>query len=888
MNIKNIKEGSIIVSPSYLHSALRKSFLTEKSAFANIRICSLSTFILDGEKVEDNSDYEYYQVLKGIQSTLSYNQNSVESYSFIQEVKSFINDMKCFGITLNSLPVENPFQQELKNIISALYQIQTKIDKQIAQNFYCLEKYDFTKVYIIDERASFYEESIYRLFIEKGAHRISESSHVEEKYYYHALNRCQEVESVAQYIIENNIPAEEIKISALSTQYLKDIQQVFERYQIPFYALQQKEHNSILQRFIALLEYYIYQDTKHLKALMLKEVFHHPCTKDFITYITLHDKTLHDSFDIMKDLSISETILSKHELKALQLLETNAQTLKDSISPFLLSLCSIQDTSEVLIKIDDFICSNHPFETIEDRHTLLSIREEIKKSDQYVSTTEDLKFFISILETKKTPIKSIEKGCVISDFAHPLGYYPYHIVLGCSQENFPAFNAKSGIFDELYYQGLSYPTIEERFQFHLNKLQYSLLSSSVVVCFAPLSTIDGKACETSLEIESFLKDIKAQRYVLKHNYKPYVRNYALNKDTAYALFFKNNQLQGSISSLERYMSCPYSYYLRYGLGLKEPIDYTFNYAKSGILSHYIMEYLVKRYGKNYVETTHSELQSLIEHYLDEVAQVYPNDKLSFKQMAKRLLKNIMLNLEVLKDHEIHSSLVPSECEYHFDYTFEIDEKHEILLHGIIDRIDTNQDFLRVIDYKSSTKLLKEELVFSALQLQLITYLVIAQKQFNKRALGAFYYSFAMPNISISYGSLSKRPLDFIEYTPQQNYQTFLKEGRFNGWIFNEHIEAMDDNGAHIVGVRNSLKNGINTSTIYDINALELLLKNIYKVIGNQILDADITCESAPKACTYCPYPSVCARSNHINPKDSIVEVDASLYVKGGKKDATME
>ena len=52
---------------------------------------------------------------------------------------------------------------------------------------------------------------------------------------------------------------------------------------------------------------------------------------------------------------------------------------------------------------------------------------------------------------------------------------------------------------------------------------------------------------------------------------------------------KDDVLKGSISSLERYIHCPFSYFLRYGLGLREPMQYTFSDSYAGTLSHYVLE-----------------------------------------------------------------------------------------------------------------------------------------------------------------------------------------------------------------------------------------------------------------------------------------------------------
>ena len=58
------------------------------------------------------------------------------------------------------------------------------------------------------------------------------------------------------------------------------------------------------------------------------------------------------------------------------------------------------------------------------------------------------------------------------------------------------------------------------------------------------------------------------------------------------------------------------------------------------------------------------------------------------------------------------------------------------LKGIIDRIDTCLGDLRILDYKSSAKTLSESKVKAGLQLQLLTYLIIAVRKLRLNPAGA--------------------------------------------------------------------------------------------------------------------------------------------------------
>lgn len=881
MKLTTIEENTIIIAPSYLHHHIRKALLKDKKGIINIQIYSLATYLGNGDK--DTSTYEYYVGLKKLEHLLTYQKNSVSSLSFINEVKTLITHMKEYQLPCDHLPEDNDVQKELKMIIEQLYPIKLPID-QIQKSI--IEKLpEFKRIIICEGYSNLFDKSIYDLMETNGAKRIIMDKQLKAKQFYYALNKRVEVESLAQYIVDHNIKANDIKISLLDNSYLPYLKMIFTHYQIPLMIYDDQELSFIQNKFIALLKYYLNPCNETAITLLASQAFPLSYIKEAIDYLSLYELELHDSFNIVENVNISNDVIDEREIERLKTLESKASEVRDSILVMLDEMLEKQDIIDVLCCIDKHIIDTHHFTKKEERKAIIQIREEIKKCDQYLNEKEDLLFLIDIIANIRIKKEGNVEGCAVSDFTHPLPYYPYHFVLGCTQENYPALQAFNGIFEESYYDAIHYPSLEERYELHLNYFTKNLYTSEKLICFYPISTFDGKANEAALELEQFMAPLKAEKYPIKANYVPYQRTYTLSETKAKQLFLKNNILYGSVSSLERYANCPYAYFLRYGLRIEEPIDYTFNNAKAGTLSHYVMETLTTQYGKQYVTTKKEEVFSILSEKVEEIAQLYPNKKQQLEQMEKRLLDSIMKNLEVLKDHEEHSSLTPTWSEYKFSHELKLQEDLQLHLNGFIDRIDMNQDFFRIIDYKSSPKSLKEEHVFSALQLQLITYLTIMEEKLKLRPLGAFYYSFANPNINMNYAKLKKRPLGLEVYEESNSFQYLLKEKKLSGWITSEYIEVMDDSGSHLKGVRNSKASGINTSTIYHSETLYEYICQLYELLAKSILSGNIECKSATGACTYCPYASICGNANHSYMKEELIEVDEKLYRKGGRKNA---
>lgn len=881
MQLNNLKPNTIMIAPSYLHDKIRKTILKDSPGIINVQIQSLVTYL--NSEFTDHTTYEYYVILNNLKSQLVHLKNSCDSLSFINELKTLITHMKEYQIPCNRLPENNEVERELKTIIEQLHPVRLSIDEMQANLIAKIP--DFNRIVICEGYSSIYEKSIYDLMENHGATRINMRGELKHKQFYYALNKRVEIESLAQYIIEHNIKASDIKISLLDKSYLPYLKMIFDHYQIPLQIQDDQELTFIQNKFIALLNYYLKPSNETSIALLASQTFNTAYIKETIDYLTLYELDLHDTFTIVQNVSISNDVIDQREIERLKTLEVKANEVRSNILPIIEEMQSFKDIIDVLCYIDKLIINEHQFIKNEERKAVLQIREEIKKCDQYLNNKDDLYFFIDIITNLRVQKEGTVEGCAVCDFTHPLPYYPYHFMLGCVQDNYPAMQAFSGIFEESYYDALGYPNLEERYALHLNYFTDNLYTSEHLICFYPISTFDGKANEASLEIEQFMAPLKAEKYPIKANYIPYHRTYSISEQTAKQLYLKDHVLNGSVSSLERYANCPYSYFLRYGLRIEEPTDYSFNNAKAGTLTHFLMETLTNQYGKQYVDAKKDEVYEILHKKVEEMIQLYPNRRQQLSQMKKRLLESIMKNLEVLKDHEDYSSLTPSYSEYKFTHDFKLKDNYQLHLTGFIDRIDMNKDFFRIIDYKSSPKTLKEEYVFAALQLQLITYLVIMEEKLGLRPLGAFYYSFANPNLNMEYAKLKKRPLGFEVYSEDDGFNKLLKEKKLSGWITSEYIEVMDASGSHTKGVRNSKASGINTSTIYQSKTLYEYIQTIYMLLADSILDGNIECKSATGACTYCPYVSICANANHSYAKEELIEVSDKLYIKGGRKNA---
>lgn len=877
MQFNEIQNHSIIIAPMHLHHKIRTILLKQKNAVIDIQIHSIDTLFCS--TYQDVSNYTYYQKLNEIKDKVNYQKHSITSLSFISELKSFITSMKQFDITYDKLPIQDEVEKELAFIIKHVYDIPLSIDI-IKQNLSCF--HSNKHMYILDTYTNPFEQLVHQQLYDQGAICIPYTSSNQQIQYYSILNPRKEVEALAQYIVEHNIPVDNAKISILSSEYTPFIKHIFNYYQIPIQLQNDSYISFIQQKWIYLLQYVIDSSTKNTINVLKSNVFKNKYINELIEYIQIFECSLVNSFTHVNSSNISNNIINSYDYEQLKTLETKAEEARSEVYPLLKQLLEKQTIEDILITIDEYLIQYHDFKDKQDRSIILTIRQEMRHSIRLLQEKQDLTLLLDILYSMSSSYAQSE-GIPITTLSDSAFHYEYHFVLGCTQTNYPAMNAFNGIFKEDYYDCIPPLALENRYHLHIKNLNKQLHTSNHLICFYPLSTFDGKGKETSLELDNIL-GMSPTSYPLIETYQPYTYEYQLDKQYASALYLKEDGLHGSISSLETYAKCPYSYFLKYGLKLKDKVNTNFDETKAGTLVHYMMESLLTTYDNEYTTIKKEEIQQILQQQVEELITLYPNKHVYLNQLRIRLLDSIVCNLKVLEEQEQSNSLKKHYSEYKFNYTFNFTHS-DLHLYGFVDRIDYNADFFRIIDYKSSAKTLKEDLVFSAVQLQLMTYLVVMEELLHKQPLGSFYYNLSNSNTKMEYAKLKKRPLEYQFYKEDDKIKEFYKSKKLDGWITSEHIEVLDDAGCNVKGTSITKSKGLQAKTIYRFETIKSCLTTILEMLSKQILDGDISCVSVEHACTYCPYDSICLHANHPKNKKEMVDVEEDLYIKGGRKNA---
>ena len=223
------------------------------------------------------------------------------------------------------------------------------------------------------------------------------------------------------------------------------------------------------------------------------------------------------------------------------------------------------------------------------------------------------------------------------------------------------------------------------------------------------------------------------------------------------------KIRVSVSRLEKYARCPYSYFLRYILDLKSRKLHEVQKVDVGLILHRILELTFREvrdeHANDWEGITEETLSRLIHKNMTRaIEEEKPSLLLQDLQDGKtgvvlKKLEELSENsIRVLKYQLSEGSMLPEmlECGFKAQFTAEGPKGREetVTITGIVDRLDTFREkdevFLRILDYKTSNTKFDLRDLRDGRKLQLTVYLKIMTellKKTNRQAIPAGMYYF---------------------------------------------------------------------------------------------------------------------------------------------------
>ncbi|MDO4938986.1 MAG: exodeoxyribonuclease V subunit gamma [Lachnospiraceae bacterium] len=242
----------------------------------------------------------------------------------------------------------------------------------------------------------------------------------------------------------------------------------------------------------------------------------------------------------------------------------------------------------------------------------------------------------------------------------------------------------------------------------------------------------------------------------------------LDKESVDLLY--GDSLMSSVSKLENYAQCPYSYFATYGLKLAEIEPFALRVMDIGNLAHSALEKIFSEAKKLRIDLTAIDAQAceamvhrcIEEAMLDDESSKY-TDTARNAYIVKRVEKIVGRSFLGLLEKQ-GDGFVPYAFEWGFgakdrleSTRFDLGGGRTMLLSGIVDRTDIREDDssvgVRIIDYKSGKKTWDWSDIVNGRDMQITMYMAAVSELIADRFKGKkiipeemFYYTLKDPII----------------------------------------------------------------------------------------------------------------------------------------------
>ncbi len=349
------------------------------------------------------------------------------------------------------------------------------------------------------------------------------------------------------------------------------------------------------------------------------------------------------------------------------------------------------------------------------------------------------------------------------------------------------------------------------------------------------------------------------------------------QDGALARNLFGERLRVSPTQVETYYRCRFAYFCRYGLHAKPRTRAALGAAEAGTLTHYIMSELLPVYAsRGYADCTkavlHADVEAAVRQYVDTYMGGQDNQDSRFRGLLTHLTRfcdELMWRVVCeLKD----SRFVPVDYELPIGtddgippWILKTPDGTTIQVQGAVDRVDVlrqgDKSFVRIIDYKTGTKVFDLAEVLAGLNLQMLIYLFSICENGQARygsvsPAGILYLPVQLPIVKI------ERDMSAEELEKKR-----LKVMKMNGLLIDdpEILRAMEADLEGVFIPASTMKSGefSRTSSLASLQQFGQLHRHIGRLLTDMATELHAGAVEARPAggiadgCQYCDYHDIC-------------------------------
>lgn len=333
----------------------------------------------------------------------------------------------------------------------------------------------------------------------------------------------------------------------------------------------------------------------------------------------------------------------------------------------------------------------------------------------------------------------------------------------------------------------------------------------------------------------------------------------------------------SVSRLECFKRCPYSYFLQYILKVEPRQELTATVADIGSYMHNIVELFTKEMIESktmtwqdadaeYIDKAVEKWAAEVEKEINPHAMQSPKTKYLLSRLRAATKKAILM----IREHIIRGCYEPLGAEISFDedtkyipLTIAMPDGTTLKLRGKIDRADVyegeNGTYFRIVDYKTGNRDLDISDVYQGMSLQLMVYMTALSEQPGKKMTGAGMLYFRLEDPILN--------KDF-SVSDDELFRSMLTEMKMRGILLKEAVpycgmdRALSFEDGKPSGRSDYLVLG--ESRLLAGEEMELLKKHTKKLVAalyREIKKGKVPIHPQGKdtdnPCTFCPGKGIC-------------------------------
>ncbi len=347
------------------------------------------------------------------------------------------------------------------------------------------------------------------------------------------------------------------------------------------------------------------------------------------------------------------------------------------------------------------------------------------------------------------------------------------------------------------------------------------------------------------------------------------------KDPALARKLFGGALRISPTQIEKFYSCRFQYFCRYGLRLKARIRAELNPLSRGSVIHFLLERVLSGEYGDFREFPEEELKALLDRllleYLERVMGGAEEKSRQFLYYYRRMSTAALGIFKALRAEFAQTKFVVAGLEEPVrdggripPLTVRVDGQTTVTVEGTIDRVDLFRDgetcYARIVDYKSGGKEFQLDAMAQGLNLQMLLYLFALWKN------GREEYAGVTP-AGILYMPAGALKPDLPRDAGEKERQRALEECyAMNGLLLDDRtvLCAMEpDLSGRFLPVSLG-KNGIKGKYLAsreDFENLEMYTEGLIRSMTDRLFRGEIGpdpyADGNACPCSYCDYRAVC-------------------------------